>query len=83
MTAQEFRYTNYMTLKEWKQFKVNYENYRYNIHKSIKGFLERGNNKSFLLLVDFAFNWEETPEGHVYWWKISNRTEPLNLKSCK
>ena len=70
-------------LKEWKQFKVNYENDRDNRNMSIKSFLEIGNNGSFLLLVDFAFNWEETPEGHVYWYKISERKQPLNSTKCK
>ena len=80
MTAEEFKYTNYMTLEEWKQFKVNYENAKQNKNTTIKSFLERGNYKSFSSFISTAFFWEETPQSHPYWWRISDRTKPLKTK---
>ena len=82
MTAQEFKYTNYMTLEEWKKFKVNYEKY-WGIDRTIKDYLIMKNSDSFSGFMSGAFNWSVTPELHTYWWKISNRTEPLNLTKCK
>ena len=83
MTAQEFRYTHYMTLKEWKQFKKNYENDGDNKNISIKEYIEFYNNSSFGLFISLAFEWKNTPEGYEYWDNIYYRTEPLNFKSCK
>ena len=81
MTAQEFKYTNYMTLKEWKQFKVNYDKYWED--NPIKDYLIRKNLDSFARFISCAFPWKITPEGIEYWKKISLRTEPLNLTKCK
>ena len=77
MTAEEFKYTNYMTLEEWKQFKENYYNDEDSKDEPIKIFLERMNNDSFYNLINISFTWWNTPQHHTYWEMISKRTEPV------
>lgn len=75
MTSDQYPYTNYMTLEEWKRFVKNFNNYFASTSASIKHHMIR--STSFFTLINSAFSWRHTPEGHTYWDRISKRTKPL------
>ncbi len=81
MTPKEFPYTDWMTLKEWKQFKQNYENEEGAIN--IKEFLLNivSLNIRFETMIAAAFTWGDTAQGGKYWYTISNRAGIQ--ESCK
>lgn len=78
MTAEEFKYTNYMTLEEWKKFVSNYKEQKRYDNCSIKELLEHCQNSemSFRGLLN-SIVWFNTTEGISYWSKISNRTKQI------
>ena len=85
LTAKTFKYTHYMTLEEWKQWKENFDNFkhRFDKYQSIKEFLEERRG-SFKMIIDNAFTWRKTPQGFKYWDEIYSRTSPINQKKpCK
>lgn len=83
LTAKNFKYTHYMTLKEWIQWKKNFDNYKEltNRPKKYKDILSYD---SFHTIINQSFHWDKTPQGIDYWYEISNRTSPINQKKpCK
>lgn len=80
MTAEEFPYTHYMTLKEWKRFVKNYKNrtpHFYGVNLTLKDYLLEYSTMPFRLIIIDAFRWDESPEGEDYWHKIYQRTQPI------
>ena len=65
----EYKHTDKMSLKEWKQFAKNYRNEGL----SIKQFLIIHENIRFAGFISYAFTWCFTKQGHDYWYKISKR----------
>lgn len=86
LTAKTFKYTHYMTLEEWKQWKENFDKspkyLRNKGEETVKGYLNIRED-SFVSIILGGFNWFDTPQGHDYWYKISGRTSPINQKICK
>jgi hypothetical protein len=75
MKSDQYPYTNYMTLKEWKKFVKNYKKY-WGDQRPVKQHL-LGPRSFCELITRGAFVWRFTPEGHEYWNKISKRTKPM------
>jgi hypothetical protein len=84
LTAKNFKYTHYMTLEEWKQWKENFDNQPDNKGRKYKDVLFKYDN--FWHIIADSFFWSTTPkvQGGEYWAKIANRTSPINQnKPCK
>ena len=74
-TGENYPWTNYMTLEEWKLFASNY-----NLsERTIKEHLYNC-DESFIHLIYGAFVFALTPQGHDFWLNIAERTEPIVKK---
>lgn len=84
LTAKNFKYTHYMTLEEWKQWKENFDahNKKWNSIRTTKTFIS-DRVGSFKMIIDDAFSWHQTPQKSDYWKEIYGRTSPINQKICK
>ena len=76
MTAQEFKYTNFMTLEEWKEWKKEFESF-WGKDCSTKSFFIKRKDYSFFRLINSSFLLRGTDKGYYYWDKISQRTKPV------
>lgn len=74
MKAEDFKYTYYMTLEEWKKWKVNFDNH-YKGEINTKDILD--SDRNFERIINSSFVLSKTPEGREYWTEISLRTKPV------
>ena len=83
LTAKTFKYTHYMTLEEWKQWKENFDNCKEQ-YLSVKEYFNQYWTKSFCSFIQGSFVWSQTPQQGECWSKIANRRKPINQKKpCK
>ena len=72
------KFTNWMTLEEWKQFVYNYKTFLSRDKDFLKRYLlDPSNNKCFEVFIGGAFDWSKTPQGCDYWVEISFRIKPV------
>lgn len=76
MTPKDFKYTHYMTLKEWEEWEVNFTKHYKGTDISKDYMLD--NERNFERIISASFLWKSTPQGFDYWNKISQRTKPVN-----
>lgn len=67
-----YEYANYMTLKEWKQWRNNMVKRERDISNVLKKIYV-----SFWMFISSYFLWKHSKEGYNYWEKIAERKEPL------
>jgi hypothetical protein len=59
---------SFLSEKEQKEFRENVKNAENNFHE-----LMNDEYRLFEYFIALAFWYNDTPQGHQYWWKIANR----------